>query len=220
MERGPHLKVEIGAQFLQLIGIKAKVDLSVGSDGCDMCSFKTLEIHQMERITDNYLELCMLQKDVTKFLDSHLGKSVFLVTGAMIAHGATVSSVHKTELSLNAKLGLSGSPEATVGPELEASNSKSRVVYEDSDDFVFAYQIREVFFEKQRIKDRAYNKAARYELGKDEEEVKAWVVYEFDNFELDSGNAPSSETNASIIKTVDEFDGERCECIIPGFSAE
>jgi hypothetical protein len=73
----------------------------------------------------------MLQKDVMKFLDSHLGKSGFLTTGVMTAHGATVSSVHKTESSLNAKLGFSGAPEATVGPELEASNpKKSGVVYE------------------------------------------------------------------------------------------
>lgn len=118
IERVCHLKAGIWAQFLQWIGINATTGLSIGSDGRDTCSFKALEINQIERLTDEYLELCMLQKDVTKYLDNYLGKSVFLITGVMIAHGATVSSILKTESSLTAKLGFSGVLQGAVAPSL------------------------------------------------------------------------------------------------------
>jgi hypothetical protein len=227
-ERERYLKVGIWAKFLEWVGISAETGLTVDKNGRDLFSFQKLEVKFMERISQTYLEKSMQQDAVTNYLTDNPGKPVFLITGVMIAHEAAASSVLKNKAAVNAKVGIGGAvigaPGTSVGPEFQAVvGKKDGESYKDSDDFVFAYRIRRVFFEKSRVKSTAYNVAARYGLGEGEDkdadaedEAKAKPAYKFDKFSLASEDfSGGTRADASLIEAEDDFDGEACKCIVP-----
>lgn len=128
-EREYFLKVGIWARFLEWIGISAETGLTVDRNGRDLFSFQKLEVKFMERISQQYLEDSMKNPAVIDYLTNNPGKTLFLITGVMIAHGAAVSTVLKSNTTVKAKIGIGGAavgaPGTVVGPEVDAGSKKT-----------------------------------------------------------------------------------------------
>ncbi|KAF3287640.1 hypothetical protein TWF970_007351 [Orbilia oligospora] len=92
------------------------------------------------------------------------GSNFYMVTGVKIARGGSAMNVDSKDVGANVILGVDvtmASIPIEVGGEVGYStggyNNQS---FGSSSDFVFAYRVREIFYEKRILKSREYNKGA------------------------------------------------------------
>ncbi|KAF3317975.1 hypothetical protein TWF173_009795 [Orbilia oligospora] len=92
------------------------------------------------------------------------GSNFYMVTGVKIARGGSATNVESKDIGADVILGVdvtTASIPIEVGVEVGYStggyNNQS---FGSSSDFVFAYRVREIFYEKRILKTREYNKGA------------------------------------------------------------
>ena len=100
---------------------------------------------------------------------------IYMITGVKIARGATVNMIKEHEVGGKMHLGVHGAPAGVpgaVGPKVAISSKKTEgPSFRDSSDFVFAYRLREIFYQKGQVKHKEYNKGALYTSSGEEEEL-------------------------------------------------
>jgi hypothetical protein len=94
------------------------------------------------------------------------GENLYVVTGVKVAKGGEHEGGGKIVgresvvrgYGVEAAVGVAGAP---VGPEVGVAwRREGGMAFEGSDDFVFAYRVREIFYDKGVVRTREYNKGA------------------------------------------------------------
>ncbi|KAF3220277.1 hypothetical protein TWF191_007252 [Orbilia oligospora] len=92
------------------------------------------------------------------------GSSFYMVTGVKIARGGSATNIDSKDLGADIILGVdvtTASIPIEVGGEVGYSTGRyNNQSFGSSSDFVFAYRVREIFYEKRILKTREYNKGA------------------------------------------------------------
>ncbi|KAF4627637.1 hypothetical protein G7Y89_g10520 [Cudoniella acicularis] len=138
-----------------------------------------------------------------------------MITGVKVARGASVNYEDTGEKGGVVKAMVDGTGmgiPVKAGPEVEVSSKKVKdTAFEESDDFVFAYQLRKITCSKKKpLKDEAHNKGAMFEAGTTKS--PAGVPLEISMAETDvvGGDVGADE----VIHIQDEIDGEDDFCAI------
>jgi hypothetical protein len=150
-------KFSIFAKFLSIAKISADADYET-SGGAEYF-VKTLKTEHINP-GEGFVQKCFDMKGVKSYLASNLDgkpfkKPIFMITGVKTAHGAKFKGLAKR----NKIGGMGGSGDVSgqgTGPEIgtEASIARKNEItdeWEDSEDFVFAVRLHEVFYEAEAV---------------------------------------------------------------------
>ncbi|KAI9892664.1 MAG: hypothetical protein M1814_001358 [Vezdaea aestivalis] len=180
-----------------IVGVTIGANTKYVADG--KWDFKTLETRFFDPSRE-YVERSMQQEEVCEWLRAtKFKKEVYMVTGVKIAKGAKRTSTNWKQKGGNFEAGLSGEPAGVpskIGPygggEALHHGTSS---FEQAEDFVFAFRLREIFFEGGAVpkaNHRKYNRGALMELesgnqkGKLEvEDESNWIAIEVELSEED-----------------------------------
>ncbi|KAK1842864.1 hypothetical protein CCHR01_14507 [Colletotrichum chrysophilum] len=135
-----------------------------------LSTFDSLQTVQFVPTLD-YLEKCICMEPVKRYLmKSRNRKPVYVITGLKIAVGAEISSNHTRaiERSFGVEVDATawGGVPVGVGPEFGIkTETKQKVEWEGTNDFVFAYRLRKVAVKKtDKVKENSdYVKGAMME---------------------------------------------------------
>jgi hypothetical protein len=135
-----------------------------------------------------------------------------------------VSMEDSSNIGIAAKVGASGTPAGVpVGGGVKLAFAAGRAHHEswgDSSDFVFAYRIRKIRYDKgEKLKHKQLEKGALFALGSDATPIKEKVEIVVDAVKV-IGVASEGDTATMLKETVataafDDLDGEEVECRIP-----
>jgi hypothetical protein len=216
----------IWAQFLQFLGLGGEVSIDFGESKKD--------VHQFDKLVtryiipeDAYIEERMQDQKVHDFLEEHkFKKRVYLITGIKIACKPVASTVVTKEFGTHGKLGAdftSLGAAVSVGPKVDTSSGKtSSTSFQGGSDFVFAYQLREIFYKKVRnkvsLQSREVVKGAMYGLDdkkymKTQDEER--VVETLEVLGWSKSDLRGESVGMKPILVLDDDGTAPCECVIP-----
>lgn len=158
--RESHGIIGIWLRFLQAVGVWAEGSISWDSADDASYSFPKMDTYSIEP-TPDYVKasVATVEAEVVRSADN-----LYMITGVKIARSAKGSESAKNNLAVNAKAGLDGTPagaDATGGPKFNVARGRYNIEsFGESSDVVFAYRVREIFYEKGVFKSREYNKGA------------------------------------------------------------
>ena len=161
--------IGIWARFLQVVGVDAEVSVNWDKIKASKYKFDRLDTEFVDP-TPKYVQESVLSEPVAQFIAaSDFKKPIYMITGIKIARGADVALAKSKEAGAHVRAGVDGTPAGTpvaAGPEVTISSKDSeKTSYGGSSDFVFAYRLRKIFYEKGQVRDDEYNKGALYGLG-------------------------------------------------------
>ena len=165
--RHHNLSGGIFAQFLQMVGLGGDID-----GGHDSRDQNQLFVEKMDTYyfypTDAQINKSIKDPGVQRYLEkNHYHQPVFMITGLMIARGASAvqsslkSHVFRTKIGID--LTAIGAP-ITVGPKFSMSGGRDRdLAWEKSSDFILAYRLTRIKIIRSGVfKYKKYNKGALY----------------------------------------------------------
>lgn len=166
--------------------------------------------------SDTYLQESMRSPSTLRYLEkSRYRKPIYMITGIKAVSGARAKTIHSS--GKGGKLGatvdglLTGAP-VSVGPELEVERTDKTVnAFEGSSDFVFAFRVRRIMVDKNgEMKQKDFTKGALYDAEEvfGESEMPAYVQ------SLAGDDVSAALFPCKKICTVEDDDGELCECVI------
>jgi hypothetical protein len=133
------------------------------SDG-SVYKFDKLDTYSFEP-TPAYVKSSVVGNNVEEFIisaENNYQVPVYMVTGIKIARGAESAISRSREMGMDARLGIDGTSTGVplaVGPKLSVkSKDAADVSFTNSSDFVFAYRVREIYYEKGVLKTKTHNK--------------------------------------------------------------
>ena len=217
----------IWVRFLQLIGIDAESSISWDRTKVNAYKFDKLESLFFDPPPE-YVGLSMQSLAVSNYIaKSNYKKSVYMFTGLKIARGAEVKIVRSHGLGTDSKVGADGMSvgfPVSAGPEISISTKNSdSYSFGASSDFVFAYRLREIYYEKGQIQTKEHNKKALYSLNDDTpQEVSIMAsddlvesLYTLKVIGLASNDLSIKPVQHPIQHAIDDEDGEECDIIAP-----
>ena len=168
-EQGAHHNISGGvfAQFLQMIGLGGDIDGGHEGSSHHRISAKQMDIYWFNPDASD-IEKSIEDSGVKKYLDfNNYRRPVFLVTGLMIARGA--SAVHHSMKGafLHTKIGIdltaAGAP-VTVGPKASLTSHRDRdIAFDEASDFVLAYRLTRIKCTRTaRVSSKEHTKGALY----------------------------------------------------------
>jgi len=181
-------------------------------------------VYSISRIDTNffvpsraYLEANMGGREVREYLDAcRWRKTVYIVTGLKIARGARLTSSGSRGLGVNIRLGVDGTPAGVpggmgIGMGVERKERDS-LGFENSSDFVFAFQLRKVRYRKWKpVTHEPYNKGAVFNADEGKKTEATVEILDFEE-EGDLGG----EIMANEMKAIREVhDGEETLWFVP-----
>jgi hypothetical protein len=159
--------ISIWARFLQVIGLDAEASVNWGTQKRDAYEFGRLDIEFVDPGREKIEEAMRAASQVDAYIkSSEFSSPVYMITGVMIARGAAIAETRSNELGTHMRAGFDGTPAgapAGGGPEVTlSSKSVDGVSYGGSSDFVFAYRLREIVYEKGFMQSKPYYEGGLY----------------------------------------------------------
>ncbi len=225
-ERSKKKAVGVWATFLQAMGVRAEASVHHNNQRKDRYSFETLETIFVDPTLDRLKE-CLKASSVQDYMTG--GKRlrpVYMITGVKIARQSGAARTMSKEFSVHLSAGIDGTPtgaSVALGPQINLSSSDSRsTTYRESSDFVFAYRIRELFYERGRppvLSHRPFNKGTLYMEGNEEDGIDALQdgnekhTSVFIPLDLAENDWPADSSYQNLLEAVDEADDEKCRLV-------
>ena len=166
-----------------------------------------------------FIRESVLQEDVQQYLlDTKFREKIYMITGIMIASGASSVTGYMKEKGMYAHVGVdatmfTGVP-ISAGPELGlSSKTENEVSFQDADDFVFAFRVREIKVKKSgEVTDTRFDKGALFSIGGDEE-GDGKVDIEIEG--LDDEDTAGHDFGMDVKEISTGDDDEDCLCVVP-----
>jgi len=212
--------VGIWAKFLQFLGLDAEASFKWSNSDGSVYKFDKLDTFSFEP-TPAYVKTSVTGNDVEEFIkapENNYQVPVYMVTGLKIARGAESAITHARELGVDARLGIDGTSAGTPaagGPKLtlEAKDTND-VSFKDSSDFVFAYRVREIYYEKGSLKTKPYNKGELADKSGPSVSRDTKIEYTLKVSGLMSEDIDASMVGQKGSGCLDD-DDEECEVVLP-----
>ncbi|PMD44780.1 hypothetical protein L207DRAFT_579707 [Hyaloscypha variabilis F] len=238
IEKARKGNVGLWVQFLaSFFGIGGDVSAKWVTEHSQIFQFRELEANCFEPEDKYLIDSIASSEKVRDHIQKSPGKSLYMVTGLKIAHGAKIVLQEKQGHGLNAKLGvdatvLTGGP-VKGGPAFMINNSQhTKMEIGGSKDFVFAYRLVRIIPKPRGVVKKKRHEAGATTYGNDEEYVKDFVQEEEAEYEpgvenieiaavgldrLDYGAMPATLPFKVDTRKVreDEVDDRDCSFIIP-----
>lgn len=169
--------IGLWARFLQVVGVDAEASVNWSRTQDSVYSFAKLDTDTIDP-TKEYVAQCVTTLLVAAFIiESNYKKPVYMITGVKTARGADAAFGKSRTMGANSQFGVvgtsTGAP-AAGGPKMSFHTSDSeKTSFGGSADFVFAYRLREIFYEKGQVKHKEYNRGALYNTSVSSEETQA-----------------------------------------------
>jgi hypothetical protein len=170
----------IWASFLKLIlGIGGEIGVSGNNENKSSWTCKILHTYWFVP-TQEFVEQSVKDPKVREFfIENNFSEKLYMVTGLKIARGASSTSSFMKKRGFNAHVELDGTNwgvPGSIGPGVKMNNNEKVVEnFDNADDFVFAFRLREIkVTEKGKTTHAQYTDGAMFglkkgEKGKDEE---------------------------------------------------
>lgn len=235
IEKARRGEIGLWVQFLaSIVGAGGDVDANWAQENSDILEFQELEACFFEP-DDDYLQKSVhSSQKIKEHINKTPGKSLYMVTGLKIAHGARSIISNKHAVGLDLKLGVDAGPFTGApvqgGPTFKIMDARGEMFqFQGSSDFVFAYRLLRIIpkpkgvFKVKRhekgaetlgnedhyVEDKAHEDEPTFE----EMDVDITAV-ELDN--SDYGSLPKTlPFDVNEIVAQDEVDGAYCAFIIP-----
>ena len=173
------------------------------------------EIYKFEKLDTKFIDPglafvkeSVLAPAVEEFIrQNNFKKPVYMITGVKIARGADVALTRSRESETH----------AIAGPELTISSINSETTrFGESFDFVFAYRLREIYYEKGQVKHKECDKGALQGIDDGSPEKADETSLSSPSLEI-SGLAQEDVSGEDLAiredLAIDEDDGEECAII-------
>jgi hypothetical protein len=214
----------IWIRFLEFLGIEASGTIHWAVAHSNLYTIKKLETKFFEP-SDEYLEQNMLHPAVASYIvKTDFQAPVYMVTGVKVAYGAGMAWENQRTLTVAGKMGgggpAAGSP-ASGGTETQVQDSTKKATgYRHSSPFVFAYQIREIYYTKNlELVDKSFDKqAVLYSLDHQAQSTDGTKKPEVTPYHKVGGLGSEEETMKKLAPKVEDSldeDGEECLCLAP-----
>lgn len=190
--------IGIWARFLQVIGLDAEANINWDRQQRDAYEFNRLDIEFVDPGREKIEEVVRAASQVDAYIKSSgFSSPVYMITGVMIARGAAVAETKSNEFGTHMRAGFDGTPAGAPtggGPEVTlSSKSADGVSYGGSSDFVFAYRLREIVYEKGFMQSKPYHKGGLY-------------VDEEDGAEAQNTEGPEQVESYTVVLGLEEDD--------------
>lgn len=211
--------IGIWARFLQVVGMDAQASVTWEKIIASAYKFERLDTEFVEP-TAKYVEESVLSDPIAQYIIANdFKKPVYMITGAKIARGADVALANSKEAGTHVRAGVDGIPggiPGKAGPEVTISSKDSeKTSFGGSSDFVFAYRLRKIFYEKGRVRDTEYNKGTLYGIGAggidEATSSPSRPILKFTGIAKVDASTKSGEFKAEL--AIDENDEEECTLV-------
>ncbi|WQF77070.1 hypothetical protein CDEST_02084 [Colletotrichum destructivum] len=161
------------AKVIGLVGVGAGAGIYYKKDSNDILSCKTLETMTFDP-TAEYIAESMELPEVARYMKGcQFREPLYMITGFKIGRGGSLQSSNSQNRNLKLIGGLNppGSPiniEGNVGFVREETESEA---WEGSTDFVVAFRVRKIWYQKWDIRNKAHNKNVIMQGGAQSETV-------------------------------------------------
>jgi len=212
--------IGLWAKFLQFIGVTVEANVGWSSSKGDVYEFDELFTEFIDP-TPEYIENSVLDLPVAKhIIDSAFKDPVYMITGVKIAKGAAVAIGRSRELSGNIRAGVdatsTGTP-ASGGPEASVNSKRQEDFgFRSSSEFVFAYRLREIYYDKAiKVQHKAV-KGSLYDLdalGKSAEEDRQILESVLKVGDMADESDTVKSLNVKTEEAFDDVDDEKCDFV-------
>jgi hypothetical protein len=214
--------IGIWARFLQFVGLDAEASVNWDAKDESVHQFKTLDTYSVEPVPDYYKRSVLIPEvqETIKSPENDYQIPLYMITGVKIARGAGQSLLKSRELGVDAKFGVDGTSAGVpgaVGPKVTITSKDSdKISYKDSSDFVFAYRVREIYYEKGVLKTKEHNKGALYDknIGEAKPPAQETNEYAVEVTGLAKRDVEAKAVDLEAVGSIDD-DDEECEIVLP-----
>ena len=156
--------IGIWARFLQVFGIDAEASVDWDRNNGEIYKFEKLDTDFIDP-SPGFVKESMMTPSVAEFIvEKDFKKPVYMITGVEIARGANVAVARSREAGTHVRAGVdgttAGAPAAAESEVTVSSRNSETTSFGESSDFVFAYRLREIYYEKGQVKHKEHNKGA------------------------------------------------------------
>lgn len=156
------LSGELGifAKVLGLVGVGGGAEIYCKKDQNDVLSCKTLDTMTFDP-SPSYIAESMALSEVQKFMQGAKFKApIYMITGLKIGKGASLQSSSSKGKGLKIDGGLNppGSPAQVGGKAGLGVKTAEGESWESSTDFVVAFRVKKIWYERGEVKSRSHNK--------------------------------------------------------------
>ncbi|KAG8529012.1 uncharacterized protein KY384_006701 [Bacidia gigantensis] len=166
--------------------------------------------------TKQYIADSVLDPGVQTYIkENKRRRPVYMITGLMIARGASASKKSMVDKGLHAQFGVDfsaiGVP-AALGPKIEVASGKEQTIHFDhATDFVLAYRLKKIKVKaKGAIKSKPYNTGALFDSDVKESALPVDTSWDIDDIEAEDVTADLLDGGST--SHVARFD-EECELV-------
>jgi hypothetical protein len=220
-------QVGIWTSFLQVF-VGASIDAGVAwrNDASQSYSAKSMKWSEF-RPSLQYIKTAVADEDVDEFVRANkFREKIYMVTGIMVASGASGVIHSMRERGIYAHAGVDGTlfgggtAPFALGPEGEYNwGGKESTSFKDSDDFVFAFRLRQIKVKKSgQITSKAKVEGALFGLEDGEQLLRQRALEEEKIGVLVEGLADEDTSGSDFrMEDVDAVDaeGQACLCVAP-----
>ncbi|KAK2608931.1 hypothetical protein QQS21_002507 [Conoideocrella luteorostrata] len=156
------LSGELGvfAKVVGLVGIGVGADMYFHKDKSDVLSCRTLDTMTFDPTADYIIDAMNLPEVKTYMQGSKFKAPLYMVTGLKIARGGSLDSNSSQEKGIRLEGGLNP-PVTPVELEVKGRIAKEKTEAESwkgSTDFIVAFRVRKIWYQRGEYKNKAYNK--------------------------------------------------------------
>jgi hypothetical protein len=221
-------RVGIWASFLQLIvGVGGDVGVSIANDTSQNYSANVMKWSEF-RPSLAYLRNAVKEEEVDEFIrGNRFREKVYMVTGIMIASGASGVVQRMRERGIYAHVGVDatvfsgGMAPVAIGPDFKLTQSTRECeAFSNADEFVFAFRLRQIKVKKTgEVTHKAKVDGALFGVGDDEEQLRRREEEERQVgvmvVGLEDGDAGAEEFRLDdlVVRHAVDEEGRECKCI-------
>lgn len=217
--------IGIWTSFLQvLVGASIDAGVSWKNSGLQSYTAKSMKWYEF-RPSLHYIRTAVADEEVDEFIrENKFREKIYMVTGVMIASGASGVIRSMRERGLYAHAGVDGTlfsggaAPVALGPEGDVKWGRQEATsFEDADDFVFAFRLRQIKVKKSgEITSKAKVDGALFGLEDGEKLLRQRAADEGKIGVLVDGLAEEDASGVDFrLEDVDAVDleGEACSCV-------
>lgn len=199
------------------VGVNVKAGWVYEARENDIISFESVETHTFSH-SDAYLQQTMAAAPVKAFMEASGGNAiVYMITGLKVGKGAALEASRGCEQGVKLKLGFgyTGTP-AQEGPDAGFKRRvEEGISFKASSDFIIAFRVRRISYNKGSAHDVAYNNGAAMLDGTEGGEDVAPRAFASDGDAMIDDMKLFSETGFSVVEGGEVDDGEASLWIVP-----
>lgn len=212
-------RVGIWASFCQLL-VGAGGDANIGwargiNQQWSVRNMRTCTFHP----STAFIEAEVQKDEVSKFiLRTKFRQKVYMITGVKIVTGAKGFTAYMQKRSFDGSLGVDGTPWGVpvgAGPQFEVRGSSGTTVgFEDADDFVFAFQLREIKVKKTgKVEHKQFWDGDFFGFDDPSKEQHVQDNQAVECLGLSDVDAGGDDFDLEEMEAVEEENGEECICV-------